>query len=255
MRLLIAVVSTKLASLTTARINMEGRVMAERILSSNEIAELEKLTVDRLVEAIDGGDRDGAKKIAQRMYNEFLAMHDLYRNWAAATLSFIGKRFGDKVLQEAMDAGVKSWWLPNLEKMPQGDDALKARLKMFVGGLHGHLMPLHIEEDDEKIVIQMRPCGSGGRLVLEGKYEGPDAMLTLAGKQLLTYGRETFPVYCAHEPIMELQDIEAHGAPFVVIEPAAEIGKQHCNFIIYKDKSKVPAKYYERLGLKKPAVE
>ena len=52
-------------------------------------------------------------------------------------------------------------------------------------------MPLHIEEDDEKIVIQMRPCGSGGRLVLEGKYEGPDAMLTLKGKQLLTYGRET----------------------------------------------------------------
>ena len=33
----------------------------------------------------------------------------------------------------------------------------------------------------------------------------------------------------------------------------AEIGKQHCNFIIYnKDRSKVPAKYYERLGLKKP---
>jgi hypothetical protein len=51
---------------------------------------------------------------------------------------------------------------------------------------------------------------------------------------------------------MELQDIKAHGAPFVVIEPAAEIGKQHCNFIIYKDRSKVPAKYYERLGLKKP---
>ncbi len=51
---------------------------------------------------------------------------------------------------------------------------------------------------------------------------------------------------------MERQDIEAHGAPFVVVEPAHEIGKEHCNFIIYKDRSKVPAKYYERLGLKKP---
>jgi hypothetical protein len=30
----------------------------------------------------------------------------------------------------------------------------------------------------------------------------------------------------------ELQDIKAHGAPFVVIESAHEIGKQHCNFII-----------------------
>lgn len=231
--------------------------MAEPILSKEEIAELEKLTVDRLIEAIDAGDKDGARKIARRMYNEFLAMHDLYRNWVAATLSFIGKRFGDQVLEEAMDEGVKSWWLPNLDKLPQGDDAqaLRARLKMFAAGLHGHLMPLHIEEDDEKIVVQMRPCGSGGRLVLEGKYQGPDAMLTLEGKQLLTYGRDNFPVYCAHEPIMESQDIKAHGAPFVVIEPAAEIGKQHCNFIIYKDKSKVPERYYERLGLKKPPAD
>jgi hypothetical protein len=228
--------------------------MADRILGQNEIAEMEKLSVDRVIEAIEAGDKDNAKKMARRMYNEFLSMHDLYRNWAAATLSFIGDRFGDTVLEEAMDAGVKSWWLPNLEKMPQGEDAasLKARVKMFVAGLRAHLMPLHIEEDDEKIVLQMRPCGSGGRLVLEGKYDGPDGLRTLKGKQLLTYGRETFPVYCAHEPIMELQDIKANGAPFVVIEPAAEIGKQHCNFIIYKDKSKVPAKYYERLGLKKP---
>ena len=50
----------------------------------------------------------------------------------------------------------------------------------------------------------------------------------------------------------ERQDIAAHGAPFVVVEPAHELGKEHCNFIIYKDRSKVPAKYYERLGLKKP---
>jgi hypothetical protein len=229
--------------------------MAERIFTKDEIAEMEKLTVDRLVEAVDKGDTEGARKIARRMYNEFLAMHDLYRNWTVATLSFIGRRFGDKVLEEAMDAGVKSWWLPTMEKLPQGDENLKARLKMFVAGLRGHLQPVHIEEDDEKVVIQMRPCGSGGRLVLEGKYEGPDAMLTVKGEQLLTYGRESFPVYCSHEPMMELQDIKAHGAPFVVVEPAHEIGKQHCNFIIYKDKSKVPAKYYERLGLKKPPTE
>ncbi len=224
--------------------------MADRILSANEIAEMEKLTVDRLVETIRRGDAEGAERLAHRMYNEFLSMHDLYRNWTAATLSFIGRRFGDAALEEAMDEGVKSWWLPNLEKMPQ---ALRARVKMFVAGLRGHLQPLHIEEDDEKIVIQMRPCGSGGRLVLEGKYDGPDAFLTVKGKQLLTYGRDSFPVYCAHEPSMERQDITAHGTPFVVVEPAHELGKQHCNFIIYKDPSKVPAKYYERLGLKKPA--
>ena len=107
------------------------------------------------------------------MYNEFRSMHDLYRDWTTATLSFIGRRFGDEVLEEAMTEGVKAWWLPNLEKFPQGPEALRQRIKMLVAGLHGHLQPLHIEEDDEKVVIQMQPCGSGGRLILEGKYEGP----------------------------------------------------------------------------------
>ena len=51
---------------------------------------------------------------------------------------------------------------------------------------------------------------------------------------------------------MELADIEKNGTPFVVVEPAAVLGKEHCSFIIYKDRNKVPAKYYERLGLKKP---
>ncbi len=227
--------------------------MAERILNPDEIAEMEKLTVDRVVEAIDSGDRETAKKLARRMYNEFLSMHDLYRDWTVATLSFVGRRFGDQALEEAMEAGVKAWWLPNLDKMPAEATALRARVKMFVAGLRAHLQPLNIVEDDEKIVIQMRPCGSGGRLVLEGKYEGPNPMLTVKGSQFLTYGRDSFPVYCAHEPVMERQDIAAHGAPFVVVEPAHELGRQHCNFIIYKDRSKVPAKYYERVGMKKPA--
>ena len=59
-----------------------------------------------------------------------------------------------------MDEGVKAWWGPSLDKMPQD---LRARVKMFAAGLRGHLQPLHIEEDDEKVVIQMRPCGSAAR--------------------------------------------------------------------------------------------
>ena len=228
--------------------------MSERLLTEAEITEMEKRTVDRLAEAIEEGDKERAKQIARRMYNEFLGMHDLYRNWTTAMLSFIGRRFGNDVLEEAMTEGVKAWWLPNLEKLPQGSEAFRQRVKMFVAGLSVHMQPLHIEEDDEKVVIRMHPCGSGGRLVLEGKYEGAEAFLTLDKPHQLTYGRDSFPVYCAHEPPMELLDIKKNGSPFVVVEPAAQLGKEHCSFIIYKDPSKVPAKYYERLGLKKPSA-
>ena len=50
-----------------------------------------KRSVDRLTEAIDAGDTETAKRIGQRMYKEFLSMHDLYRNWVTATLSEIGR--------------------------------------------------------------------------------------------------------------------------------------------------------------------
>lgn len=226
--------------------------MQDRLFSEAELQEMGKRSVDRLTEAIDAGDAEKAKLIAKRMYNEFLSMHDLYRNWTTAMLSAVGRKFGDQVLDEVMTEGVKAWWLPNLEKMAEGSPTLQQRIKMFVAGLRGHLQPMHIEEDEEKVVIQMRPCGSGGRLVLEGKYDGPNAFLTVEKPQRMTYNRANFPVYCAHEPPMELVDIEKNGAPFVVVEPAAVLGKEHCSFIIYKDKSKVPAKYYERLGLKKP---
>ncbi|MEM7468330.1 MAG: hypothetical protein AAF387_15780 [Pseudomonadota bacterium] len=44
---------------------------------------------------------------------------------------------------------------------------------MFIGGLHGHLQPLEIVQDEEKVTIFMKPCGSGGRLVQHGGYEAP----------------------------------------------------------------------------------
>ncbi len=229
--------------------------MSDRLFSDTEIAEMEKRTLDRLLDAIQAEDKEKAKQIAQRMYNEFLGMHDLYRDGSTAILSFIGRKYGDEVLEEAMTEWVRAWWLPALERYPKGPEALRQRVKMFVAGLRGHLQPLHIEEDDDKVVIQMLPCGSGGRLILEGKYEGPDPFLTLDKPQKLTYSRAHFPVYCAHEPPMEILDIEKHGSPLVVVEPSEELGKQPCSFIIYKDPSKVPEKYYERLGLKKPSAE
>ncbi len=227
--------------------------MAERFFSDDELREMEKRTVDRLVEAIESGDTVKAKKVAKRMYNEFLSMHDLYRNWITATLSEVGRRYGDAALEEIMTEGVRAWWKPIVASLPDDPEMMPAKVKMFVAGLHGHLQPLSITEDEEKIAIKLCPCGSGGRLISEGKYEGKDAFLTIEKAQPLTYGRKNFPVYCAHEYAMEKVNIEENGAPFVVVEPAAKLGKEYCTMIVYKDPDKVPAKYYERLGLKKPA--
>ena len=72
--------------------------MSEQLFSADELREMGRRTLDRLVDAVDAGDPDAAKQIAQRMYNEFLSMHDGYRNWITALLSEIGRRMGDEAL-------------------------------------------------------------------------------------------------------------------------------------------------------------
>ena len=226
--------------------------MANKLFTDDELREMEKRTVDRLTQAIDAGDSEEAKKIASRMYNEFLSMHDLYRNWITATLTEVGQRYGDQALDEIMVEGVRAWWQPIVSNLPKGEDTLAARVKMFASGLHGHLQPLGITEDEEKIEIKLRPCGSGGRLISEGKYEGKDAFLKIKEPQAMTYNRSDYPVYCAHEYAMEKIDIEENGKPFIVVEPAENLGCDDCSLFIYKDPNKIPLKYYERIGMEKP---
>ena len=227
--------------------------MSNNFFSGDEIKKMEKRTVDRVLEAIDKGDAEEAKKTTKRMYNEFLAMHDLYRNWITGTLSEVGKRYGDDALEEIMTEGCRAWWVPLREKMDKDGKDMRTKIKMFISGLHGHLQPLEIKEDEEKIVVKMKPCGSGGRLIQEGRYEGKNAFLKMKNAHRLNYNRADFPVYCAHESAMERIDIEDTGSPFVVVEPAEKLGKDYCSLICYKDRNAVPEKYYKRLGYKKPS--
>lgn len=224
-----------------------------RIFDQADLDEMGKRTLDRVTAAIDSGDAAEAKRLAQRMYNEFVGMHDLYRDWLTGTLSAIGRRYGDEGLEEIMTDGIRAWWTPLSKKLPKDPKDFPQRVKMFVAGLRGHLQPMDIVEDDEKIEIRMKPCGSGGRQIMHGRYAGPDAFLTVERAQRQTYGRENVPVYCTHEIAMERVDIENDGHPFVITEPAAELGKGYCTLCIYKDPKDIPEKYYTRLGLTKPA--
>lgn len=224
-----------------------------RWFSDDERAALGRRTLDVLLDAIDRGDKEAASGLAQRMFNEFLSMHDGYRNWVAALLSEVGRRDGDEALGAVMHTSVAAWWLPNLETMSARTDDRRAQTKMFVAGLRGHLQPIEVDEDDERVILRMTPCGSGGRLLLEGKYDGDGALLTIRKGSRMTYGRDDFPVYCAHEALMERINIERDGRPLVVVEPSPDLGTEPCSFIIYKDPDAVPPSYYARIGLATPA--
>lgn len=230
--------------------------------TAEELEEMSVRTFDRLMARLDADDIPGARRAVTRMFNEFESMHRLYRRWVTATLTFIVERYGEDVLRDAMDAGVDAWWTPNLDKLETGTDDLAQAVRWFASGLRGHLVGLDVTEDDEKVVIQMTPCGSGGRLLMEGAYDGEDGFATLPGSPALSYGLTDCPIYCAHQPAMERIAIERYGSPFVVIDPAPYCttrgqhdvadAEEHCAFVIYKDRGSIPDRYYERLGLTPP---
>jgi hypothetical protein len=204
----------------------------ERIFRDAELESMGSCTLHVLLEAIKSGNQEKATTLASRMYAEFSAMHDLYRDWLTHTLSWIGIHFGEEALSKALEEGVKGFtdrYRNRYEGKP-----LKRRIEILMAGLRGHLQPLKIEEDEEKFTISLDPCGSGGRQISSGMYEGPGAFLKIKGPYPWTFNRTDFPVYCAHcfyqnkFPLLPGNDIS-----FEVV-PGDPPGHTTCKFYIYK---------------------
>jgi hypothetical protein len=224
-------------------------MMADRIFTDSELEEMGKQTVDLVKQAIDAGDKEKAKKLTGRMYREFYSMHEGFRDTVTALLTFIGRRFGEEALYDALHEGFGSF--ADLAKIYE-KESFRRQVEMLAAGLRGHLTKLVIKEDDEKITVMMDPCGSGGRAVINGSYGPPTNFLKVKKHPVMTLGQDDFPVYCCHCPFQDLIPMETSGQPIWVTEPSDQPGKEPCKFMLYKDKRQIPDKYYRRFGKEKP---
>ncbi|MFH1349385.1 MAG: hypothetical protein ABII26_00455 [Pseudomonadota bacterium] len=217
--------------------------------------ELERLGTprpDRAKAAIEAGEKDKALKEIKGMFNEFLSMHNLMRDWIGALYTYIYKNYGDEALYKANEAAV-SFWLRDLVENYEKVEP-KRRAQMLAAGFRGHLVPLRVEEDDEKFTITMLPCGSGGKLVLEGHYEPPSPLVRVKKAQPQTLSRENFPIYCTHCAFQEIVPIDKIGHPIFITDcpDGDKIGHENCRVYIYKNPQDIPEKFYTRLGKTKP---
>jgi hypothetical protein len=203
-----------------------------RLFTDEELKALGQRTADLLQASIENGDTEEAIKLARRMYNEFSAMHDLYRDWVTHLLTIIGKRFGDEALGEALEETVGGY-TRRLSSRYEGK-SVRRRIEILAAGLRGHLQPFDLEEDDEKITITPRPCGSGERLAKDGAYGPPCNFLKIKKPQPMTFGRSDFPVYCSHCYFQNILPTKPGGSPLFVTEPSPDLGDKPCHIHIYK---------------------
>lgn len=214
-------------------VTREREKMNQQILfSPEELKAMGERTLDLLQSSIDHGDQTAAKNLSQRMYQEFLAMHDFYRDWVTALLTFIGKRSGDEVLYEALKETVGDY-TRRLNKR-YANKSTRRKMEILLAGLRGHLHPLKIEEDEEKFTLTCQPCPSGGRLISEGAYGPPCDFLKIPKPQEMTFHRPDFPVYCAHCYFQNISPPEPGGPPLFVTEPGRDLGKDSCRIYFFK---------------------
>lgn len=204
---------------------------------------------DLIAAAIDAGDATRTKELLQHLVTDFRRNKDYSINWIASLLSFIGRRLGETAVEEALrDFGerfLRERRASSVGVAPSKKAEAIARAMKANGGT------LEMSEDDDKIELSFR-CGSGGKLIDDGAYEGSRSYLTLVEPGPVTFGRASLPVYCAHCSVNnEIQAIEWDGVPATVQFPQAEPGGR-CVHHIYKGAT--PAEFYTRMGKEPPTI-
>lgn len=221
----------------------------KRVFTDSELNDMGKRTLDLVLEAIDAGNKQKAKDLANRMYREFNHLHDGYFTWVTALQTYIYNNYGIDVLEKA-EREAHSTESRFVFKSPRNPD-FRTRVEGLAGGLRGHLQPITVAEDDEKVTITMKPCGSGERIIQMGGYEPEIGLAKVKEAHPITWGQKDFPIYCVHCPIMEMLDIERtgdFGATHIISDP---IGQEHCQFVFYKDSADIPEEFYTRIGKEK----
>lgn len=195
-------------------------------------------------EALEAGDLEEAGRLVGLMERDWLANKEYSINWIASLLSFIGERFGEPAVEEALlDFGERF-----LRHRRAGIDQVPARkvVEAVARAMKANGGTVtRFAEDAEKYTLEF-DCGSGGMLIDSGAYTDARGYLTLREPSRMLAGLDAMPVYCAHCPIHnELQPIEWTGHPTTVQFPDSVPGTR-CVHHVYKDVSSIPPEVYAR---------
>ncbi len=222
-------------------------------LSPDDIARMQTPLWEQAKAAIARDDGDAAVELIDRSVAQWASLKDYSINWITSLLTFIGEELGEGAVERALRKTGDEFVAPRRDTGTDWDDLPAAvRAKVIARAMLGNMGEVEVDEDDEKIVLSFR-CGSGGKLIDDGRYVGEHAYLTLEERAGRTFERDALWVYCAHCSVNnEIQPVEWGSAPTSIEYPPEGPGER-CVHHIYKDPAAIPASAYERIGKQPPA--
>ena len=202
--------------------------------------------------AIDDGDADRAKELIDAAATRWRGLQDYSINWITSLLSFVGRELGEAAVERSLRAAGDDFIRERrIASSPWASLPAETRAAAIAASMVANFGACEVSEDNEKITLSFR-CGTGGRLIDEGKYAGigdDDGYLVLRERAGRTFMRDELPVYCAHCAVNnEMLPIEWGEPPTTVEHPPRAPGEP-CVHHIYRDMADVPPEVYVRLGM------
>ncbi|MBI2170122.1 MAG: hypothetical protein HYU28_11590 [Actinobacteria bacterium] len=216
-------------------------------LTPTDIARMTTPAWEQAKTAIAAGDLPRATALIDRAVAQWRSLQDYSINWITSLLSFVADEMGEEAVERALRRTGEEFVKPRRD--PEWDAWTAAdRAKAIASAMVANFGECTVDEDDEKITLAFR-CGTGGRLIDEGKYDdhgGP--YRTLREPAPRTFMRGALPVYCAHCSVNnEIQPVEWGRAPVTVEHPPENPGEV-CVHHVYKDQAAIPDEVYVRIG-------
>jgi len=226
--------------------------MPDRQLTDAEIDRMQTPLWEQAKAAIDAGDAEGAKALLDRAVTQWAGLKDYSINWITSLLTFISDEMGEEAVERALRTTGDQFVRPRRDTGTQWADLpASARAKVIARSMLGNMGTVDVSEDDEKITLSFR-CGSGGKLIDDGRYEGEHAYATLREPAARTFSRDELWVYCAHCSVNnEIQPVEWGEAPTSIEYPPTRAGEP-CVHHVFKDVAAIPADAYVRIGKQPP---
>jgi len=226
--------------------------MTDRVLSEAEIRKMQTPLWEQAKAAIDAGEPDEAKALIDRAVAQWASLKDYSINWITTLLTFIADELGEDAVERALRKTGDDFVRPRRATgRDWGGLPAAQRAKVIARSMLGNMGEVEVDEDDEKIVLSFR-CGSGGKLIDDGAYEGDQPYRVLREQSGRTFMREELWVYCAHCSVNnEIQPVEWGESPTSIEHPPTKPGER-CVHHVYKDVADTPADAYRRIGKEPP---
>lgn len=232
--------------------------------------------VEETVRAIHHEDEQHALELLDTAKETWRRCHDRDVDHTYGLMSEIVARCGESAIGPMWDKVIVplfSWRYDkfDIDKNPW-DESLYTLMLVACEAMRGHLVgpertgDFELIETEDRFILRFDPCGSGGRTIRGDTIEGTPARMEAPYNWSVSqephtwnHGQTGICHYCTHcIVLMEELPMDRFGYPVRVADPPrygardADGNLEKCQWQMFKDPTKVPEEYYERVGRKKP---